>query len=189
MTTEGRTPTAGRASTADGASTAESSHPHARADFWTGLVLIVLGLAAFLACLDMPRFEEREINPYTAPGLVPGMIALVIAVLGFFLTLRAVRQHVPGNGEVQSQASAASRRRFWLTSVLTLTYAAVLVGRLPFWLATGFFVFAFVALVEWRTDRSTVEHMRALGFALAYAGIVAVVVTWVFQEIFLVRLP
>ena len=120
---------------------------------------------------------------------MPGIIALVIAVLGLLLTLRAARQPVSKNGEVQSQASAASRRRFWLTLILTLTYAAVLVGRLPFWLATGLFVFAFVALVEWRTDRSAAEHMRALGFALAYAGIVAAVVTWVFQEIFLVRLP
>lgn len=153
------------------------------------MVLIVLGLAAFLACLGMPRFEEREINPYTVPGLVPGMIALVIAVLGLLLTLRAMRPCVPNKSEVQSHAAAASRRRFLLTLFLTLTYAAVLVGRLPFWLATGLFVFAFVALVEWETERSTAEHMRALGFALAYAGIVAAVVTYVFQEIFLVRLP
>lgn len=170
-------------------SAADTDNPHARADLWTGLALIVLGLAAFLACLDMPRFEEREINPYTVPGLVPGMIALVIAVLGLLLTFRAVRQRVPKKGEIQGQAAAASRRRFWLTSALTLTYAAVLVGRLPFWLATGLFVFAFVALVEWRADRSTAEQVHALGFALVYAGIVAAVVTYVFQEIFLVRLP
>ena len=176
MTTAGRT------------STADDDKTHARADFWTGLVLIVLGLAAFLACLDMPRFEEREINPYTVPGLVPGMIALVITVLGLLLTLRAIRQRVPKKDEVQSHAAAASRR-FWLTLGLTLTYAALLVGRLPFWLATGLFVFAFVALIEWRADRSSAEQARALGFALVYAGIVAAVVTYVFQEVFLVRLP
>ncbi|MGI9418427.1 MAG: tripartite tricarboxylate transporter TctB family protein [Geminicoccaceae bacterium] len=169
-------------------SAADTDNPNARADFWTGLVLIVLGSTAFIASLDMPRFEEREINPYTIPGLVPGAIALVIAILGLLLTLRAARQRAAADPSEKTAATVRSRR-LWLTLLLTLTYAAVLVSWLPFWLATALFVFAFVALFEWEANSTSTQKARTLGFALAYAGLVSALVTWVFQEIFLVRLP
>ncbi len=168
----------------------EGANGTPRADLWTGVVLMALGIAALIACLDMPRFEERQINPYTAPGLVPGMIAAVIALLGFFLTLRAARQGmIRPTPSSLPRAGGTGARRLWLVLALTLAYAAGLVGRLPFWLATGLFVFAFVALLEWRQDRMPGERLRALAFAAAYAAAVAAVVTWVFQEVFLVRLP
>ena len=50
----------------------------------------------------MPRFEERQINPYTVPGLVPGMIAAVITLLGALLTLRAIRQRTIRSAQIQS---------------------------------------------------------------------------------------
>ena len=62
-----------------------------KADFVTGLVLIALGIATVVASLRMPRFEELEINPYTAPGLVPGALGLVILILGAALFVRAAR--------------------------------------------------------------------------------------------------
>lgn len=167
---------------------ATSSGGMARADLLTGVALMVVGVAALAACLDMPRFEERQINPYTAPGLVPGMIAAVIALLGALLTVRAIRQRSVRLTPA-SRPSAGGTRRLWLTLFLTLTYAAGLVGRLPFWLATGLFVFAFVALLEWRSDRPPAKRLPALAFAAVYAVAVGTVVTWVFQDIFLVRLP
>ena len=45
-----------------------------KADFVTGLVLVALGIATMVASLQMPRFAELNINPYTVPGLVPGGI-------------------------------------------------------------------------------------------------------------------
>ena len=76
-----------------------------------------------------------------------------------------------------------------MTLGLTLAYSAGLVGLMPFWLATGLFVFAFVALLEWRQDRPPGERFRDVAFAAVYAVAVAAMVTWVFQDIFLVRLP
>ena len=161
----------------------------ARADFLTGLLLVALGVGALVSSLDMPRFEERQINPYTVPGLVPGVIATVIILLGALLSLRAWReQGAPTRSGGRSPDSAG---RFWQTLTLTLVYAAGLVGRLPFWLATALFVFAFVALFEWQADRTLPrgQRLRALGFAAVYGGVVSAVVTWVFQDVFLIRLP
>ena len=74
-------------------------------------------------------------------------------------------------------------------SCLTLGYAAGLVGRLPFWLATWLFVAAFVALFEWPLATTGAGRLRRLAIALIYGALVSAAVSLVFQRIFLVRLP
>ncbi|HEX6142508.1 MAG TPA: tripartite tricarboxylate transporter TctB family protein [Geminicoccaceae bacterium] len=159
-----------------------------RADFITGLILAALGIGALLISLDMPRFEERNINPYTVPGLVPAALAAVIAALGAMLAARAARAggwRLRGL-EVRFLADDAARR-VALTLLLTLGYAAGLVGRVPFWLATFVFAAGFVILFEW--PKGVAGRLRRIALALLYAALLAAVVTYVFQEIFLVRLP
>ena len=70
---------------------------------------------------------------------------------------------------------------------------------MPFWLATGIFVFLFVALFEWprRSEGAAAEsgttgwsrRLRSFAIALAIAVATAAAVTYLFEEIFLVRLP
>jgi len=160
-----------------------------RADFWTSLALIALGLAVVVESLRMPRFAELEVNPYTVPGLVPGVLGVVILVLGTVLCLRSAR----AGGFRPEGALTAWRdpawRRVLLATLLCLGYAAGMVGRLPFWLATWLFVAAFIALFEWRLATSAAERRRRLVFALAFGLGLALVVAYVFERIFLVRLP
>lgn len=164
-----------------------------KADFVTGLVLIALGIATVIASLAMPRFEQLNVNPYTVPGLVPGALGVVILILGTALFVRAARaggwrliEHAAGRGPSWSDPGT---RNLALAIVLCLGYAAGLVGRMPFWLATFLFVAVFVAAFEWRRARSRSARLRRLAFAVVFAGVVAAAVTLVFQEIFLVRLP
>jgi putative tricarboxylic transport membrane protein len=164
-----------------------------KADFVTGLVLIALGIATVVASLEMPRFAELEINPYTVPGLVPGALGVVILILGTALFMRAARaggwrlvERAAGRG---SWWSDPGKRNLALAVLLCLAYAAGLVGRVPFWLAIFLFVAAFVAAFEWPLARTDAERLRRLAFAVIFAAVVAAVVTFVFQEIFLVRLP
>ncbi len=163
-----------------------------KADFVTSLVLIALGAGALVESLRMPRFEELNIEPYTAPGLVPGVLGAVILLLGGVLCLRAARAGGwrLGAGPAGSGWLAdAGARRLLLAVLLTLGYAAGLVGRLPFWLATWLFVAAFVALFEWPLATSGAGRLRRLAVALIYAALVSAAVSLVFQRIFLVRLP
>jgi putative tricarboxylic transport membrane protein len=163
-----------------------------KADFVTALVLVALGMAVVVESLRMPRFEQLEINPYTVPGLVPGALGAVILVLGAALLLRATRAggwRLTVATETGGWSSDPGVRRLLLAVALCLGYAAGLVGRLPFWLATFLFVTGFVVLFEWPMPPTRAERARRLVFALLFGAVVALVVTLVFQKIFLVRLP
>jgi putative tricarboxylic transport membrane protein len=156
-----------------------------RADFVTGLVFALLGLGVVWASLDMPRFAERNANPYTVPGLVPGALGAILLVLGVVLFGRAVLAGGWRLGAVRLHAGP-DVRRLMLALVLCLGYAAGLVGHIPFWLATFLFVALFVILFEWHGES---RRMGRIGVALVYGAAVSVVVTLVFEKLFLIRLP
>ncbi len=82
-----------------------------------------------------------------------------------------------------------SLRRLLITLGLTLGYAAGLVGRLPFWLATFVFVFAFIVIFDWRKAVAAQRTVRLFLTAGVQALLVAAAVTLVFERLFLVRLP
>ncbi len=94
-----------------------------RADFLTGLVFVVLGIAVVWASLDMPRFADRNINPYTAPGLVPGALGAIILILGGVLFVRAVLAGGWRLNEMRLPAGPGVGRLV-LALVLCLGYAA-----------------------------------------------------------------
>ncbi len=163
----------------------------ARADFVTALALIALSVGALVESLAMPRFEDLSVNPYTVPGIVPGLLSAGLLALATILLVRSI---VRGGwrldaGGARRWLTSAAASRLYLSLVLTLGYAAGLVGRLPFWLATGLFMFCFIALFEWRGGLPARARAIALGIALGEAVIVTIAVTLVFQEVFLVRLP
>ncbi len=53
----------------------------ARADFVTGVCLVALGMGVLVGSYRMPRLEEMGINPLSVPGIVPGAIGAVLALL------------------------------------------------------------------------------------------------------------
>jgi hypothetical protein len=162
----------------------------------TALGTIVLGGVILSESLRMPRFEHLGVNPYTVPGLVPGVLGAIILLLGGFMLVRdllAVRPPLPGDPAEAAAGQAggwrnAGTRKLVLTLVLTLGYAGLLVGRLPFAWATGIFVFLFIIAFEWQRGDAA-RLLRVAGIALFEAILVAVGVTLIFEKIFLVRLP
>jgi len=169
------------------------TRPLARADLITGIVLLVLGLAVLAESYGMPRLEERRINLWTVPGLVPGLLGIVIAVLGGVLALRslvagALRTRPKLTGTESAEVRAA-RARLLACLALCLAYAVLLVGRVPFWLATGIFVLAFVAGFEWRREDDIRQRLGKLAAACALAAAAMLAIPYVFEYLFLVRLP
>ncbi|MBM3598048.1 MAG: tripartite tricarboxylate transporter TctB family protein [Alphaproteobacteria bacterium] len=164
--------------------------PTPQADFISALVWLAFAALVITGAWTMDRLEAQHINPYTAPGLVPGLLGVGIAIMGALLLVRAMR--AGGHRWVRSPIAAKSvdRGRLWLALVLCLVFGAVLVGRgLPFWLATMVFVAVTTFLFQWPERRSKGQLGRGALVALACGAGTAAAVTLVFQEIFLVRLP
>lgn len=157
-----------------------------RADLVTAAVLFALGLAIVQQSLAMPRFVEQSGTGLTAPGIVPGFHGAVIALLSLVLGLRAIRR---GGWAARGPAArgGADARRLALAAALGVLYAGVMVGRLPFWLASALFVFAFTAAFEWHQDpaRRARRVLEAAAIGLGTGG----AVTLVFERLFLLRLP
>lgn len=171
---------------------AESS-PSPRADLLWALAWIAVGAAIFTGGFTMDRLERQNINPYTAPGLVPALLGIGIAILGAILLVRSVRRG--GLAAALDGRTPADGGRLALALGLCILYAGGLVGRtllgfhVPFWLATALFVFVAILALEWPARRERGELGRGIAIALACAVGTAAGVTLVFQEVFLVRLP
>lgn len=157
-----------------------------RADLVTAAVLFVLGMAIMGHAWQMPRFVEQSGTGLTAPGIVPGFHGTMIALLSVVLGLRALRR---GGWSARGPAARGGTdgRRLLLAAVLGVAYAGVMVGRLPFWLASALFVFAFTAAFEWL--EAPERRLRRLIEAAAIGLGTGIAVTLVFEKLFLLRLP
>ncbi len=155
----------------------------ARSDLWGGAAWAGFGLLIVSASWRMERFENMGAQLYSMPGFVPGLLGGVVLLLGLVLMLRGWRRSLR-----EATAEPAERLlngRIGVTLALTLLYAGLLIGRTPFWLATALFVAVFVASF---TPEDQPKARRLVVSVLA-GVITSAVVTYVFQHIFLVRLP
>jgi hypothetical protein len=161
------------------------------ADLVAGLAFVLLGLATFYWSWTMPRLEERGVHPLTVPGLVPALLALALVACGGLLAAGAWR-----TGDLRAGLAALAglvrspqAGRVATALALVLVYTLVLVGRLPFSLATALFVFAFVAAFELLLAPPPRRPARTLAWAFGVAVATGAAVVLVFERGFLVRLP
>ena len=52
----------------------------------------MFGFAVLVLSLRMDRLEAQNINPYTIPGLLPGLLGIVMLGLGILLGVRSWRR-------------------------------------------------------------------------------------------------
>lgn len=145
-----------------------------RSDAAQGVAWALGGGLIVYGSWTMDRLERHGAALYTAPGLVPGLLGLVLVVLGVALALR------------KRGISASSPAIRWgntpLVLALCLGYAIGLIGRMPFWLATFVFVTAFIAIFEY-------PSRRRMALAPLYGAATSLAVSNLFEAVFLVRLP
>lgn len=163
-----------------------SARPTSAADLLWSLIWIVFGAAVFYGAWTMDRLQALHINPYTAPGLVPGALGIGIIVLGIVLLLRSLKARPHPDAAPVSLVTP----RLLIATALCVAYGIGLVGRgLPFWLTTTLFVFTAILVFRWSEHRENGTLARGALIAFLCAAGTAAGVTLVFQEIFLVRLP
>lgn len=161
-----------------------------RADLIAALVFIALGLVVTYFSWTMDRLEVRRIHPSTIPGLVPLILGIALTLCGSLLAIRSARLDIRGGGAalVRALVSWQAVRVFGVLG-LALAYTLVLVGRMPFWLASSLFVFSFIILFETVLADHPGSPVRTLIWAVLVALGAGLGVQYVFGEIFLVRLP
>src|SRR5229473_1291468 len=177
------------------ASTAARQSEHTaslRSDFLSALGWMALGIAILIGSVTMDRLETQGINPYTIPGLLPGLLGIAMTILGALLAARSWRPHLFASASSAAPANRGEQKRLLLVLGLCLAFGVGLVGHgLPFWLAAAIFVTVAIVSLQYRERQSSGEPLSLRRFITAATiGLGAgIAITVVFQEIFLVRLP
>ncbi len=176
-----------------------SEHPlyaiSPRTDLRTAFIWIAIGALIVFGSWRMDRLEHQGAAVYSAPGLWPGIIGLLLALLGVVLAWRSIERAraTPWNAALPDDTVLVPAWRFRLAAAMFVTYALLLVGNgLPFWVGTALFVTAFVAVFR-RADRiadgESPQPRKDYLLAVICGGMTAVVVSQVFEKLFYVRLP
>jgi len=164
-----------------------------QADLFVGLGIMAFGAFVAFESWRMPRFEHLAAQHYEVPGLVPGLLGLIILGFGLLMFIRAVREGGLQLGAQPQRLRALlngvePRRVAWLL-LFTIAYAGVLIGRVPFWLATLLFVLAFILFFDAAQATTRNQRLRLCLTASVQAVLTALIVTYVFEYVFRVRLP
>src|ERR1700730_10038481 len=85
-----------------------------RSDFLSALGWMGLGIAILIGSVTMDRLQKQGINPYTVPGLLPGLLGIAMTILGALLGLRSWRPHLLASAVNSTQANRAERKRLLL---------------------------------------------------------------------------
>jgi hypothetical protein len=163
-----------------------------RRDFVGGAVWAAFGSLITVLSWRMDRMTDQGATLHTAPGLWPGIIGIVLALLGGILMLRSWRRasSIGWDAAEDDPADYASPRSFALAVALFVIYALLLVGHgLPFWLGTALFVTAFVFVFQFAQRKAAGSIARGALVAIACGAATAGVVTYLFEHLFYVRLP
>ncbi len=166
----------------------------AKADFYTALVLMVLGIGVVEESWRMPRFADLGQSVWSSPGITPGMIGAALAVMGAVLFLRSRKEIRAAKAEGDTTGfDWPAWMRTGYTLLLCLAFGIGLVGRIPFMIAAFLFMLAFILSFDFYDNRDAYRDrarmVRRAGFAIVVSGVAAWAISHVFQDVFFVRLP
>ena len=195
---EGPLPSANRAPSGGSEQSLGASvgaHIAPRTDLRGAFAWIALGAIVVFESWRMDRMTQQGAEVFTAPGLWPGVVGLLIALLGGALAWRSLRRARASAWSVpdRDDAADAPASQFVTAAAMFFVYALLLVGHgLPFWLGTALFVTAYVFVFR-RADRVAGRREGSTRGDIVLAvtcGLVTAVAVWqVFERLFYVRLP
>jgi hypothetical protein len=155
-----------------------------RSDRLDGLGWAALGVVTVVLSARMDRLASQGVPPFAAPGLLPGLLGLMLVLSGSLLALRSPRAAEP--------QEPIRWPRLLATLALCLVFSLGLIGHgLPFWLAAALFVASAILVLQAPQRRQAGRGLdaRALATAATIGLGAGAVATVVFQYIFLVQLP
>jgi hypothetical protein len=163
-----------------------------RSDLLSAAFWALLGSAVLGASWRMDRLGDRGINALSAPGLTPGVIGALMVALAAVLAWQALRRDdaAPAATDDAATEPAHTLRRTLLAGALCVLFAGVSLGHgLPFAAEAAAFIFVFTSVFSWPTWRAERRVVRGPVQALIVAVVAALAIAWLFESVFLVRLP
>jgi Tripartite tricarboxylate transporter TctB family len=173
-----------------------------RAEVLSAALWLAAGGAIVIASWRMDRLDKLGINPWSAPGLTPGIIGALIVVFALALLWRSLRADAGSPADCQAEhpvCSAAqdgplpttgSARRSAAAVLLCVLFAGISLGHgWPFAVEGALFILVFTAAFSWSTWRAERRIGRGLVQTLVVAVLASAFISWLFESVFLVRLP
>jgi len=163
-----------------------------KADLITSIILVAFGIAIVTISIRMPTMADYNQSIYSAPGVVPGFIGVMLILLSLSMLIRSIRRKAisefRGGAIPKDILTQESTRRILMTIAMCVVYAFLL-GKIWFPLATFAFIFAFILLFEYDWKIAFSAQTRKTVVAAIIGIVTTALVTLVFQELFLVNLP
>jgi hypothetical protein len=163
-----------------------------KADFVTSIVIMALGGGAVVLSWTMPTFSEVGAHKYSAPGVVPGFLGIMLLFLGGALFVRSIRAGGYRLGitleRLRMFFANASIARFFTALVLSMAYV-LLLGKVSYFPLTAVYILTFVLAFQLWLEKVPRSQGKVWAFAAGEAIVVAAVIALTFRYLFLVRLP
>ena len=164
-----------------------------KADFLASIPLIAFGVWIVVHAFHMPRFEEFGANPFSVPGIVPGILGSIIAVLSLLVFIRSIRRKGYQLGlnaaTLKNTFQNPSFKRMSVTCLICVTYGLGLVGYINYYLATFLYVCAFLILFQVDFSENIFIQRKTIIGSFTQAVLISGIVGAVFRYLFLVDLP
>lgn len=152
-----------------------------------GISWVVLGAAISVGAWHMDRLGSLNIEPWSAPGLVPGVLGLGMVLFGLGLALAPQDSHSPNSPDNEDQPLPWAR----LLAMLALCsiFGFMALGRMPFEAAAALLMFFWMLALGWSQWPAGPVRRRKVLQAAVISLSASFIVSHLFQDIFLVRLP
>lgn len=158
--------------------------------FWAGL-----GTTVFVAGWRMDRLSHQGIAPWSAPGLLPAVVGALMVAFAVVLAFQLLQGgEAADNAQAGATPAEPAEPTAWggsaLATVLCVLFAGVSLGHgWPFQVEAALFILGFTAIFRWREWRAEGRVARGLAQTAVIATLAAVAISWLFESVFLVRLP
>ena len=162
-----------------------------RTDLYGAVGWFVLGVVILVASIQMDRLEAQHINPYTVPGLLPGLLGIGMMILGVLLAVRSIERGALHDVPKIDPLARERLKRLMLVLGLCVAYGFVVGNEWPFWLTCAIYVSVSILVLDHLQSppESRIPSLKEVAYAVLIGLGTGACITLVFETFFLVRLP
>jgi len=157
-------------------------------DFLAGIVFFAVSI--YVMCKSITFWKEDYVDVfYYSSGLMPMIIGICLCIFSTIYLIRTIKEHGLKNSVVDLKnfcvefVKSKQVHKALIGIVIFWVYIFLMLGKLPFWLATFVILSALLLFINWSKDWKKIVKLLCIS-AVATGSIILV-----FQVIFKVPMP